>query len=1300
MQGGFNKLRTSHQHTKLTIAFFCITLVTLIIIGGFRMHNVYGNSYIISEDEIFQYVVDFSVSDTHSLYLYNNDGNQKLFVQGINTYGALGTKDTEDYFKLTEILVGLPESKIIKVWALNNASFLLTESGHVYACGRNYNGKLGVASDDLIITSFTEVELPVEAMGHIADIQGNGDFTIFKTDIGKFYGSGDNSHGQLGLSEDVQKVLDIDSVPVIEIATNVTDVYGEPVIVKDMAAGLHFTVLIDDSPEGNVYFAGNNTGNPSNGAKQSATDFLPNIVYDFSFVTNVKALDELYYFNEGQVASNYHIHASNEFYAVTNSITVSHFLKEKCPVFNAYEEGEEVTPEIFVFTSLFDTLDASDLESEDIGVDALINKNFADILGSDIEIHGIRYTGFIKEDDNFQFSTSKKCFGFLNEGFVFWLTSPNTNKAYVSYFGYNNTENINNITWLNNEGFLNADTHPLFLNDENTTIHKLAVSSQTLIYALETPITTAICAAGNNNMNQFGHVGMDVVYINQLCPLFGQWNNIIYPFYASDISPTITHYNIAPGETTTISFNSINRPNLFAETNFESQDNLIFSEIWSQDNILKGLEVQGLRAGLVTIAICDRPIPTEPEAAPQVLFFLTFNIAVDTYDEIAFEHGLKDIVIGDDSGLDVIFLAPSQYAYGIDFELRASQDNVVSFTMPELISTDNGISRYYTKAKAITSISNTIDLELWNLQGLPECITSKQIDIVDPVIEKIDIGFAIDMPTSLYVDELINVMNYVTPKDEATNMSYSIIDGAEYLLKINPSIGTFQGVFEGKATIRINHPHAITHKDFLLTVKSSGTIPSDDMFVINSSMQEINLIVGESQTLSYSTTPSGKESDIVITSDNPQVCTVDTNTNKVTAVGAGTTYIRLTSNKAVSPLLIPVTVDVSTIIDAPESMTIRVGESQRIPVYAHPANITNQLTYSSSNLNIAVSQDGRVTGVATGTSILTITLPTNNTTKTIVVNVLPSKNNDDNNHSSLNPRLVLNNPLNEKGELEIVLGGKIELNARVVNYSKTANIQYQSKDTSIADIVGTTLIGKKVGKTTCVISSDVGTAALIVHINVIKAPYIEDSINIRLDKVATEIEKPKETNKDIPAITLQQDQKYQINATGIVKGVDLEKYFDDYFTVSVDENAIAYLGKGVIQAKHPGKTTLYLYKKNQKTPIAKVNIVIPYPADFFCEMPAAMGVPFNRTLKITFNQNILPSSVTEDSVFVQTTRDGNGQNLDRIAVVSKNELNIKIPIDNLSSKTQTMYIFITSETTSTSHAPVFKPMVIPVVFEK
>lgn len=1290
----------SKKQTVVISAFLIIVFAITLITGGLKMQKAYGSTYIISEDEIFKDVKIYSTSDTHSLFVAESEGQQKLFVKGENNYGQLGTKDYQAHIPLTQVLVGLPESKIIKVWALTNASFILAENGKLYAAGNNNSGKLGVDSSEDTINEFSEVVLPPEAVGHIVGVQGNGNFTIFKTDIGKFYGSGDNTYGQLGLPESIAKAKDVNGSPVIEIANDLLDSSSNPVIVKDMAAGKDFTVLIDDSQKGNIYFAGNNSGNSSNGAKQSATDFLPNTVFGFTFVTNVSKYDTCYYHTSELSPNNYYIIASDEIYAVINGMIVTEEFKSITFLLENYTLGSEVFPEVFIFSPLFEDIDFTTFSTPYSELDVFDSASFADILGDSDGVHGIKYADWITPDTgDFQVPQSKSDFWLLNEGLLFWFKSKHTNILYLSYFGNNNELSPSFIPWLKNTGFLYTEEHIISLNEANSEMENVSASQKTLIYSAADDSNNALFMAGDNTNGIISPYIDSDIDISMYNIMSLKLSEIEYPFYITDISPSTTSFSMNVGEQKTVSFNPINRPKLTinAKSNTEEKPASViitYNEIIDDRGIIKGIDVIANEAGNVTIEVFN------DGKNPIKLFDITFDINAPENHNMSFEDGLNNIAIGET--LDVVFWAPADYIYETDFELRTNKTNILMFSHPiHLETSEDNMSRYYTTITPISPIADSADLEIWVLGSDPQCIVSKTINIIEPIVEEIDIGFSENMPTTINVGEIVDVMQYVTPQSEATNISYTVLnDGEVFLRKIESSIGSFEGMSAGVATIRINHPYAINYKDFTLTVIADESNPSDQLFAISSIITSLNLIVDETATIAFTTHPSGNENKVIISSDNNNICTINTTNKTITAVGVGSTFIRLSSSDAVAPLLIPVTVTSNVTISAPKSITVEKGEKVRIPVSISPESENDKLVYSVNNTNAGVSQNGYVTGIRVGTAIITILHPSTNTSKTVVVTIINSDNDNENNEpDSRIPRIVLGNTLNDKGELEVVLGGKIELNVSVKNYTGNVTYKYEIADYSKISIADKMLKGENLGRTTLTVSTNLKISPLQIAVNVIRAPYSDNEIKINFNEIKTYEQKQEDKQKK--KIVLKQNQRYKINVSGLVKDIDIENYFDKYFIVRTMEQYVSYLGNGVLRANYPGETTIYLYKINGKELIEEIQVFTPYPEDFFNEMPEATGIPFNRTIRITFNQDILAASVNEKSVFVQDKADGNGTNLDRTVSISKNVLYVSIPLpEDDNSKTKTVYIYIIPAVLSTSYTPVYAPIVIPVTFVK
>lgn len=1275
-------------------------LATTFTIGGLKMQNVYGNTYFVPGDEIFKDVVTYSSSNTHSLYVSESGAVQKLFVKGNNTYGQLGTKDYNDYLAMTQILIDLPDSKITKVWSLTNASFIQTIDGKLYAAGNNNNRKLGVSAEENTINIFSEVLLPSEAVGHVIDVQGNGNFTIFKTDIGKFYGCGDNSYGQLGFSNSITKSTDVNGSPVVEIGNGLLDGSGNPVVIKDMAAGKDFTVLIDDSQDGNVYFTGNNNGSFSNGAKQSATDFLPNTVFGFAFVTDVKQYDKCdFHVTLAVSPNNFYIYASDENYAVVNGMIVTPEFKSRSYILNNYVLGDEIFPEIYMFSAVYESIDVTKFPVAFEGLDLFGSDSFSNIIGGNNGVHGIKYADFIMADNgDYQLLQNKKDFKLFNEGLLFWLKSNNTNHTYMSYFGNNDAGSPNYIPWLKNTGLQYIEEHQVSIGGGNTTITNVSASQKMLLYSATNGTTDALFGAGDNSNGLLNPLeSANFIDISTFNVMSSTLAEIQYPFYIADISPAATSFSMNSGEQKTVTFNSIKRPKLTISVTSKTTGKSVpeiatYTTNKNDDGTLSGIDVTAVGAGVVTIEVHDdMKVQTK-------LFEMTFNVTAPTQYNMSFEDNTDTVEIG--KTIDVVFLAGPEFTYGTDFELRINKNNIYSFSAPTLLgTTSENLTRYYTTIVPLTPTADTADLEIWVLGQNTQCVASKTIKVVEPVVNKIDIAFAANIPTSINVGDSIDVTQYVTPVSEATNMTYTIMSGNALLSKITSTIGTFKGMAAGTATIRINHPNGITPKDFILTINQPDVVPPEEVITINSSTSSINFKVGESTTLVYTTTPSGKESEVVMSSDDTQVCTVNPLTKTVSAVGVGTTYVRLTSPKTNIPVSIPVTVTSNLVLDVSQTLTVKTGETVQIPVAISPESERANLVYTSSNLNIGVAQDGRVTGITAGTSIVTVRHTPTNTSKTIVITIIQTSTGDGGNTNPTTPQLVFGNTLNTKGELEVTLGGKITLSANIINYNGSASIIFASGDSTKALVTGTTLEGKSLGKTTLVVATNAtGVQPLVISVSVVKASYGDGEINLNLDEIKNE---QQEQEKDINAkITLKQYEKYKINVSGYVKDADLDKYFDDYFVVKTTEKYVSYLGNGVVRANYPGESTLYIYKSGGVTLVGKVTVVIPYPTQFFNEMPSATGIPFNRTIRITFNQNILTSSITNASVFVQDKADGNGTMLNRTVSVSKNVLNITVPLaeEDSTKATKTVYIYITPDVKSTSNISVFSPMVIPVTF--
>lgn len=142
----------------------------------------------------------------------------------------------------------------------------------------------------------------------------------------------------------------------------------------------------------------------------------------------------------------------------------------------------------------------------------------------------------------------------------------------------------------------------------------------------------------------------------------------------------------------------------------------------------------------------------------------------------------------------------------------------------------------------------------------------------------------------------------------------------------------------------------------------------------------ISVDIGATKQLSVTVAPTNAADKTgVWASSNPAVATVD-QTGKVTGVAAGSANITFTSTDggkvgtSAATITIPVIVPTSVSV-SPASPTCVVGGTVKLTAAITPANSTDKTgVWTSATPAVAtVAQDGTVTGVSAGTSVVTFT---------------------------------------------------------------------------------------------------------------------------------------------------------------------------------------------------------------------------------------------------------------------------------------------------------------------------------------
>ena len=166
-------------------------------------------------------------------------------------------------------------------------------------------------------------------------------------------------------------------------------------------------------------------------------------------------------------------------------------------------------------------------------------------------------------------------------------------------------------------------------------------------------------------------------------------------------------------------------------------------------------------------------------------------------------------------------------------------------------------------------------------------------------------------------------------------------------------------------------------KDFGITIAEAPDISVTGVTLDKTNME---LTEGETATLTATVEPdNATNKNVTWSSDNADVATVD-QTGKVTAEGAGTATITVTTEDGGKTATCTVTVraanvPVTGVTLNKTNLTLQEKASETLTATVVPAEATNKnVTWTSSNANVAtVDTDGTVTAKSAGTATITVT---------------------------------------------------------------------------------------------------------------------------------------------------------------------------------------------------------------------------------------------------------------------------------------------------------------------------------------
>ncbi len=339
----------------------------------------------------------------------------------------------------------------------------------------------------------------------------------------------------------------------------------------------------------------------------------------------------------------------------------------------------------------------------------------------------------------------------------------------------------------------------------------------------------------------------------------------------------------------------------------------------------------------------------------------------------------------------------------INDEILINSDNINNVVQNISVNIDDEIANkelyYYSEDEKIATVTQ---------DGKVNGIGSGTTNIV--VISKYD-GTALTIPVTisktvvnvesvslnkhkLTLEDTIPVAleTTVSPSD-ATNKNVTWISS-------NPKVATVDN--NGNITAKKNGETTIT----ATTVDGNKTaecivtvdLPAKNVTGITINKQSLSLKKGESEKLAVTITPSdATNKNVTWTSSNSAVAMVDNN-GTVTALSAGKTVIIATTEDGHYTVKSEVTVTnpkikVTGITINKQSLSLKKGASEKLTAIISPSDATNKnVTWTSSNSAVAmVDNNGTVTALSAGETIITIITEDGRKTETCKVTVSNSR---------------------------------------------------------------------------------------------------------------------------------------------------------------------------------------------------------------------------------------------------------------------------------------------------------------------
>ena len=363
-------------------------------------------------------------------------------------------------------------------------------------------------------------------------------------------------------------------------------------------------------------------------------------------------------------------------------------------------------------------------------------------------------------------------------------------------------------------------------------------------------------------------------------------------------------------------------------------------------------------------------------------------------------------------------------------------------------------------------------------------------------------------------------------------------------------------------------------------------------------MNELSLKVGSSDVLIATVKPDdATDKSVQWSSSDATVVKVDN--GKVTALKSGTAIITAKAGSCSAECIITASIDTESITLDKSEMTLNVGETATLAASITPADATDQnITWTSSNTNVASVNNGTVKALKAGTAIITAEC-SGKEAECVVIVLVPTDS------------VTL-----DKTSLELPVGDSYTLTATVKpDNAADKNVIWSSSDQSVASVTN--------GK---VIALKKGTATITAECSGKKAEC-EVTVTVPVSGISL----------DRSELSIAVGESTTLTAT--ITPADAT---DKTVTWASSKPDIASVDKGTIKALKAGKAIITA-ECNGKKAECKVTVTVPITGISLDKSELTLAVGEVSTLKAT----VTPSDATDKSITwtssntsVATVKDG------------------------------------------------------------